>query len=466
MPDSPLTVPAEKTLGGGLRQRHMTMLALGGVIGAGLFVGSGTGISVAGPGVLLSYLAAGVLALLVMRMIGEMAAAYPSSGAFSTHAERALGRWAGFTLGWLYWVDLVVVIAVEGAGAASVTHGWVPAIPQWAWVLLFMVLFTTVNLGAVKSFGEFEFWFATVKVAAIVGFLVLGGLAIFGVLPNNAPVGLANLTGHGGLLPNGWSGVASGLLVVVFSFGGLEVISIAAAESSDPALALGRAVRSAIWRILLFYLGSVLVIVMLLPWDTVRPNVSPFTVMLDRIGVSAAGQVMNVVLLAALLSALNANLYGASRMIYSLAERREAPRALTRLSSSGVPRLAVLASVLFGFVSVILNFYAPQAVFSYLLNSVGAVLLVVWGMVAASQLRLRRRLERTAPELLVVRMWAFPYLSWLALAGVVGVFVLMLTDAESREQLLACGILAAVVLLCAGARELRLRSRHRREVGG
>ncbi|HWU10360.1 MAG TPA: amino acid permease [Streptomyces sp.] len=443
----------------GLKQRHLTMLGLGGVIGAGLFVGSGAGIAVAGPAVVVSYLIAGALVMLVMRMLGEMSAAMPASGSFSVHAERALGRWAGFGVGWLYWFMLVVVLAVEATAAAQIAHGWVPAVGQWLWVLLFMVVFTVANLTAVKNFGEFEFWFAALKVAAIVAFLVLGLLALLGVLPDTGPVGQANLTGQGGFLPNGWDGVVSGVLTVVFAFGGLEVVTIAAAETDDPARAVGRAVRSAVVRILFFYVGSMLVIVTVLPWTAQQAGLSPYVKVLDSIGVPSAGQIMNIVVFVALLSALNANLYGSSRMIFSLAERGEAPRGLLKVSGGrggggGVPRRAVLASVAFGFVSVLLNLKWPDTVFLYMLNSVGAVLLFVWGLIAASQLRLRRRLEREAPGALALRMWCFPYLTWVTLAGLLAVLVLMLTDDAARPQVLWSAGATGLVLLVAGVREL------------
>ncbi|WP_353942566.1 amino acid permease [Streptomyces sp. HUAS MG91] len=449
-------VPPEP-LAGGLKQRHLTMLGLGGVIGAGLFVGSGAGIQVAGPGIVLSYLIAGAIAMCVMRMLGEMSAAMPASGSFSVHAERALGRWAGFSAGWLYWFLLVVVLAVEATGAAQIANGWVPGVPQWAWVLLFMVVFTAANLAAVKNFGEFEFWFATLKVVAIVAFLVLGTLAIFGLLPDTDPVGLTHLTGDGGFLPNGWQGVVSGVLAVVFAFGGLEVVTIAAAESDDPVRSVARAVRSAVFRILFFYVGSMLVIVTVLPWTQQKAGISPYVTVLDSIGIPSAGQIMNIVVFVALLSALNANLYGSSRMIFSLAERSEAPRALLKVGGGGVPRRAVLASVAFGFVSVLLNLEWPDTVFLYMLNSVGAVLLFVWALIALSQLRLRRRIEREAPERLVLRMWAFPWLTWAALAAMAAVFVLMLTDDTARPQLLWSTGATLVVLAVAGVRELRAR---------
>ncbi|KAB7850054.1 amino acid permease [Streptomyces mobaraensis] len=448
-------------LSAGLKQRHLTMLGLGGVIGAGLFVGSGAGISVAGPGIIISYLLAGALAMLVMRMLGELSSAMPASGSFSVHAERALGRWAGFTVGWLYWFLLVIVLAVEATAAAQIAHGWVPGMPQWAWVLVFMVVFTTANLTAVKNFGEFEFWFAALKIGAILLFLALSLLAIFGLLPDTDPVGLTNLTGQGGFLPNGWSGVISGVLAVAFAFGGLEVVTIAAAESEDPERAVGRAVRSAVWRILFFYVGSMLVIVTLLPWSSLKPGQSPYVAVLDRIGVPASGQIMQIVIFVALLSALNANLYGSSRMVFSLAERGEAPRSLLTVSRGGVPRRAVFASVAFGFASVVLNLEWPDSIFRYLLNSVGAVLLFVWGLIAASQLRLRRRIEREMPERLTLRMWCFPYLTWAALAGMAAVLVLMLTDEAARPQLLWSAAATGAVLAVAGIREFRIRRRDR-----
>ncbi|MFE9010534.1 amino acid permease [Streptomyces cyaneofuscatus] len=459
-PSGPPTAPAEP-LEHGLKQRHLTMLGLGGVIGAGLFVGSGAGIAVAGPAIVVSYLIAGALAMLVMRMLGEMSAAMPASGSFSVHAERALGRWAGFSVGWLYWFLLVVVLAVEATAAAQIAHGWVPAVEPWAWVLLFMVVFTAANLAAVKNFGEFEFWFASLKVGAIVVFLGLGVLAVFGWLPDTGPVGMTNLTGQGGFLPNGWGGVVSGVLTVVFAFGGLEVVTIAAAETDDPARAVGRAVRSAVVRILFFYVGSMLVIVTVLPWTAQQAGLSPYVKVLDSIGVPSAGQIMNIVVFVALLSALNANLYGSSRMVFSLAERGEAPRGLLKVSggspgkAGGVPRRAVLASVAFGFVSVLLNLLWPDTVFLYMLNSVGAALLFVWALIAASQLRLRARLEREAPGALALRMWWFPYLTWLTLAGLLGVLVLMLMDADARPQVLWSAGATALVLLVAVGRQWR-----------
>jgi aromatic amino acid permease len=394
--------------------------------------------------------------MLIMRMLAEMTVAYPANGAFSVHAEMGLGRWAGFTVGWLYWLMLVVVLAIEATAAASIMHGWLPDISPWVWVLTFTTFFTLTNLVSVGAFGEFEFWFSAIKVAAILGFLVLGVLAIVGVLPGTHAVGLTNLTGHGGFLPKGWNGVLAGLLAVVFSFGGLELVTIAAAESGDPARAVGRAVTSSAWRILLFYVGSMAVVVTLLPWDSASVGKSPYVAVLDRIGVAAAGQVMNVVVLIALLSALNANLYGASRMLHSLALRGEAPRALLALRTKGVPYLAIAASAAFGFASVVLSVVWPDTLFLYLASSLGGVVLVVWAMVACTQLRLRRRLEHE--DRLELRMWGYPYLTLVALIAIVGFAVLLLLSG-AELSLLCSLVLVAIVVAVALVREVYLRRR-------
>ncbi|WP_374490501.1 amino acid permease [Streptomyces sp. ICN903] len=410
------------------------MIALGGVIGAGLFVGSGAGIAAAGPSIVLAYAASGLLVMLVMRMLGEMSAAHPASGSFSVHAERAIGPWAGFTAGWIFWVLLCVAVAVEALGAATIMTGWLPGTPQWLWVAVFMAAFTGSNLLAVRNFGEYEFWFAALKVAAIVLFILLGLVAVLGLLPSTPSPGLDNLTGQGGFLPNGAEGLVVGLLASVFAYGGLETVTIAAAESKDPVRGVARAVRTAMWRIAVFYVGSIAVIVTLIPWDDDSVLSGPYAAVLDHIGVPAAAEVMNVVVLVALLSAMNANIYGASRMAYSLVARGEGPAFLGRVGG-GVPRRTVVASAAFGFFAVLLSFWWPDTVFAWLLNMVGAAVLVVWGFIAVSQLITRRRLERQAPERLVVRMWLFPALTWLSLAGVAAVLLLMLREGDTRTQL-------------------------------
>ncbi|WP_407553157.1 amino acid permease [Streptomyces sp. Pv4-95] len=445
------------SLSNGLKQRHLSMIALGGVIGAGLFVGSREGIAAAGPSIVLAYAISGALVMLVMRMLGEMAAASPASGSFSVHAERSIGSWAGFTVGWMFTALLCVAVAAEALGAADIMTAWFPGTEPWMWVLLFMVIFTGTNLAAVSNFGEFEFWFAALKVAAIGIFLVLGLLAIFGVLPGTDAPGTAHLTGDGGFLPKGVDGLMVGLLASVFAYGGLETVTIAAAESKDPVRGVAGAVRTAMWRIALFYVGSMAIIVTVIPWNNASiAEHGPYVAVLNYLHIPAAGQIMNVVILVALLSAMNANIYGSSRMAYSLTFRGQGPKFLNKVSG-GVPRRAVLLCSAFGFLAVLFSFWWPTTVFQWLLNMVGAAVLVVWGFIAVAQLRMRRRLERESPEKLVVKMWAFPVLTWVALAGIAAVLLLMLRDDNQRIQLLFTAGFGVALAVVGVARQRALR---------
>ncbi|NBE53425.1 amino acid permease [Streptomyces sp. YC537] len=438
---------AASPLTNSLKQRHLSMIALGGVIGAGLFVGSGAAIAAAGPSIIIAYAISGALVMLVMRMLGEMAAANPASGSFSVHAEKAIGPWAGFTAGWSFWFLLCVAVGLEGIGAAKIAHGWVPSVPEWAFVALFMLLFCITNLISVRNFGEFEFWFAALKIGAIVLFLGIGIAAIAGVLPDHEPPGLSNLTGEGGFFPNGSEGLIVGLLASVFAYGGLETVTIAAAESEHPVKGVAKAVRTAMWRIAIFYVGSMAVIATLVPWNNPalpNPDKGSYVVTLEALGLPAAGQIMNVVVFIALLSAMNANIYGASRMAGSLVARNQGPKLLGKISG-GVPRVAVMVSSVFGFVCVLLSYWYPETLFAWLLNIIGAIILVVWFFIAAAQLRMRRILQREAPEKLVVKMWAYPYLTWVALAGMAAVFVLMAREEGTRIQLYYTGGLTLVL---------------------
>jgi aromatic amino acid permease len=445
--DGAVTLPAEP-LAHGLRARHLTMMGLGSAIGAGLFLGSGVGIATAGPAVLVSYAIAGALVVLVMRMLAEMAAAMPASGSFSVYAEAAMGRWAGFLLGWLYWFMLIMVLGVEVTGVAAIASGWWPQVPQWAVAAVVVALFGAINLVGVRQFGEAEFWFAMIKVAAIVGFLVVGVLIVLGVIPVSGSV-LGDWAANGGFAPAGWAGIAAGLLTVVFAFGGIEIVTIAAAEARDPQTAVTRATRTILWRILLFYVGSVAIMVALIPWTDGDRLASPFVTVLEMAGFGGAARLMEVVVVLALLSAFNANVYATSRMLFSLGERGDAPAVATRISRREVPWIAVLVSVFFGVVAVLLNWLLPGQILTILLNAVGSALLVVWGLVVVAQLRLRPRLEVDATargERLPLRSWGYPWLTWVTLAGLVALVGLMLSDDAARAQLAATAGLVVVIL--------------------
>ncbi|MGI9206437.1 MAG: amino acid permease [Rhodococcus sp. (in: high G+C Gram-positive bacteria)] len=416
------------------------MMGLGSAIGAGLFLGSGVGIQAAGPAVLVSYILAGIMVIFVMRMLGEMGAALPVSGSFSHYARIGIGRWAGFSMGWLYWFMLIMVLGVEITGASAIVQSWLPGVPQWTVALVFVSFVAVINLAQVANFGEFEFWFAALKVAVIIGFLIIGVLLVFGLLPGTEPVGTEHLLGDGdGFAPNGMAGIAAGLLAVAFAFGGIEIVTIAAAESKDPERSIAVAVRTVVWRITLFYLGAISIMVLVLPWTTASGETSPFIAVLDVAGLPYASGLMELVVVVALLSAFNANVYGTSRMAYSLARGGDGPAFLGKLTHRGVPRNAVLLSVFFGFVSVLLNWLLPDTLLEILLNAVGSALLAIWIFIVVAHLRLRRRFEEEGT--LRLRMWAFPYLSWFTLAMLIGFIALMLSDSNARVQLASTFVL-------------------------
>jgi gamma-aminobutyrate permease len=406
------------------------MIALGGVIGAGLFVGSGVVIKDTGPAAFLTYALCGLLIVLVMRMLGEMAAANPSTGSFADYAGQALGGWAGFSVGWLYWYFWVIVVGFEAVAGGKVLNYWFHA-PLWLLSLCLMVLMAATNLFSVSSFGEFEFWFAGVKVATIVIFLGVGTAFVLGLVPGH-PGGFTNLTSHGGFFPKGIAAVFSAIVVVIFSMVGAEIVTVAAAESREPALAIQRATRSVVVRIGIFFVGSVFLLVVILPWDSVELGASPYVAALKHMGLGYADQVMNAVVLTAVLSCLNSGLYTASRMLFVLAARNEAPMRLVKLSRRGVPHIAILCSSVVGFLCVIMARVAPGTVFLFLLNSSGAIILFVYWLIALSQIILRRR---TPAEKLRVKMWLFPVLSILTLVGITAVLVQMAFERSARSQL-------------------------------
>ncbi|TQT53056.1 amino acid permease, partial [Xanthomonas perforans] len=317
--------PAAPALRHALKPRQLMMMGLGTAIGAGLFLGSGVGIHAAGPAVLISYLIAGALVIIVMNALGEMAAAKPASGAFSVYAADAMGPTAGATVGWLWWFQVVVVIAAEAVGAAGLLATVWPALPVPLLALLFMATFTAINLLGVRNFGEFEFWFAILKVLAIVVFLLIGVALLAGWLPGVASPGLSNFTQNGGFAPKGLAGIGSALLVVVFAFGGTEIVAVAAAETADPGRSLARTIRTVAWRILVFYIGSISVIVAVVPWTSAALS-SPFAAVLDGARISGAAQAVTLVGGGGLRAALTANLVGVPRMLFSLAPSGVTPR--------------------------------------------------------------------------------------------------------------------------------------------
>ena len=425
----------------GLKQRHLTMIAIGGVIGAGLFVGSGVVINATGPAAFLSYALAGVLIVMVMRMLGEMATADPQTGSFTHYARKALGGWAGFSAAWLYWYFWVIVVGLEAVAGAKILTFWFDA-PLWLLSLGLMVLMTATNLFSVSSFGEFEFWFAGIKVATIVAFLALGTAFALGLWPNKG-MDFSNLTAHGGFLPHGGSSIVTAIVVVIFSMVGAEIATIAAAESDDPKRAIAKATNSVVARILVFFVGSIFLLAVILPWNSTEIGASPYVAAFKAMGIPFADSIMNAVVLTAVLSCLNSGLYTASRMLFVLAGRREAPAVMTRVTSRGVPAAAILTSTVVGFLCVIAAAVSPDTIFSFLLNSSGAIILFVYLLIAISQVVLR---QRTTPDKLIVKMWFHPVLSIATIAGIVAVLAQMYLQEEVRPQLLLSLLVWVVTL--------------------
>ncbi|MFZ6045371.1 GABA permease [Pseudomonas sp. CR3202] len=430
----------------GFKPRHVTMLSIAGIIGAGLFVGSGHAIAAAGPATILAYIVSGLLVVLVMRMLGEMAVANPDTGSFSTYADQAIGPWAGFTIGWLYWWFWVLVIPIEALAAGNVLHNWFPQIDIWLYALISVVALAATNLFSVAKYGEFEFWFAMFKVVAIIGFIAAGFAALMGWLPDREVSGLSRLASEqGGFAPNGWSAVVGAFITVMFSFIGTESVTIAAAESSDPAKNIAKATRSVIWRISVFYLLSIFVIISIVPWnDPLLPVQGSYQRALELMNIPYAKFLVDVVVLIAVTSCMNSSIYIASRMLYSLGRRSEAPAFLKVTSSAGVPRAAVIASTVIGAAVAVLNFFAPAGVFDFLLASSGAIALLVYLVIAISQLRMRSLLRRNNVEI-TFRMWLFPWLTYLVIVFIVCALGVMLVTPEHRTEVTSTISLAIVI---------------------
>ena len=432
-----------------LAHRHVTMISIGGIIGAGLFVGSSVAIAGAGPAAVLSYLGSGVLIVLLMQMLGEMAVTCPSVRSFSEFTRAGLGAGAGFVAGWLYWYFWVVVIPVEAIAGAVILHAWL-ALPTWMLGLALMATMTGVNLMSARSYGEFEFWFASIKVAAIVAFIALAAAYMIA----GAPPGriAANLTHLGGFAPHGALAVLGGVATVFFAMTGAEITTVAAAESAEPARAIAGMTRSVTVRIVVFYVVSIFCIVAVVPWGRVEPGFSPFTLALSVTGHPWVASSMSVVILTAVLSCLNSAFYVCSRVLFVLAENGDAPRWLVKLNPRRVPARSVAVGSAAGVLGILANAVASKSVFTFLLNAAGALIVFVYILTAAAQIRLRLARRREGGAEPAIRIWGFPWLSYATVAGLIAVLAAMALTPGMASQLyvslltLAVAVLAYVLL--------------------
>ena len=420
-----------------LKGRHLTMISIGGIIGAGLFVSSSTSIIAGGPASFISYAITGLLILLVMRMLGEMTTALPHVRSFTEFARAGLGEGAGFIVGWLYWYFWVLVVPVEAIAGAKILQSWIPFSPLQIGIGLMSVM-TCVNLMSARSYAEFEFWFASIKVAAILVFIAIAASFAFGwTSPHGATFG--NLVDHGGFTPHGWIAVLAAVPTVFFAMTGAEITTIAAAESAQPGRAIAKMSTTVIWRILIFYVISLFLIVSVTPWNTVRSGESPFTLALNTMHVPWAGVIMSVIILTAVLSCLNSAFYVSSRVLFILAERGDAPQSLVKLNARRVPVGSVLIGAAAGFLGIIAATQAPQVVFDFLVSSSGAVIVFIYMTICVAQITLRKRRERSGEPKPAVNMWLFPYLSYAAITAMAAVLIAMaFTPGLQRDFYFSC----------------------------
>jgi GABA permease len=427
-----------------LRSRHVAMIAIGGIIGAGLFVGSSASIAMVGPAVILSYIAAGFMVLLVMRMLSEMAATRPEVQSFPEFARLSLGHWAGFMSGWLYWYSWVVALPIEAIAGATIIQKWYPYLQIWQIGAGLMALLTIVNLFSARSYGEFEFWFSSLKIAAIVVFILLGASYATGLTsPHGAT--FENLTAHGGFMPHGPLAVLTGITGVIFALCGAEISTIAAAESSSGPQTIARMTNILALRILFFYVISIGLIVSIVPWTSIVPGESPFAAALAAMHIPGVELVMDIVVLIAVLSCLNSGLYVTSRVLFVLSANGDAPKWLVKINDRRVPARAIVTGTLFGYGALAASVLSPQIVFSFLVNASGAIMLVIYLLIAASQIRLRSGLEKTAPERLRVRMWLHPWGSLATILGMAAVLGAMAVTPEHEAEFYASLIVVIIV---------------------
>ncbi|WP_053365024.1 amino acid permease [Bacillus sp. FJAT-27245] len=413
----------ENQLKRGLSNRHIQLIALGGTIGVGLFYGSAATIKLAGPAILLSYLIGGAVIFIIMRALGEMAVADPVSGSFSAYANKYLGPFAGYLTGWTYWFNWIIVGMAEITVVGVYINHWFPEVPQWVSALAALVVMTLVNLINVKAYGEFEFWFALIKVVAIVCMIIVGlAIILFGLGNGGVPAGFGNLWENKGFVPNGVWGIFLSLVMVMFSFGGIEMIGLTAGEAENPEKTIPSAINNVIWRVLIFYIGALGIIMTLYPWNEIGTTGSPFVLIFDKIGMPAAADIINFVVLTAALSAFNSGMYGTGRMLYSLADQGNGPSFFRKLSRSGVPARGVLFSAAILLIAVFLNYIVPEKVFYYITSIATVAAVTSWTIILVTHMRFRKARSGGSG---LFPMPLYPYTSYFGLVALAAVVVAM-----------------------------------------
>ncbi|WP_101912110.1 amino acid permease [Megasphaera vaginalis (ex Bordigoni et al. 2020)] len=423
----------------GLKPRHVEMIALGGTIGVGLFMGSASTIMMAGPSVLLCYALTGVVMFFIMRIMGEMLYQEPVTGSFATYAHKYISPYAGYLTAWVYWFMWVAIGLSEVTAVGIYVKYWFPLLPQWIAAFGGMVVVAVANMAAVKYYGEFEFWFALIKVVTIIVMLFVGAAVIlFGFGNNGVPVGISNLWTNGGFMPNGFGGMLAAMCVVAAAFQGVELVGITAGEAQDPKNTLKKATKNIVWRILIFYIGSIFIILSIYPWNQVSLIGSPFVMTFAKVGISLAAGIINFVVLTAALSGCNSGLYSSGRMLYTLAQNGQAPAIFKRLSASGVPRIGIGITIALLIVGVILNYMIPDSkLFIYLYSASVFPGMIAWFVLAYAQKNFRKYWGEEVMAKHDFKSPLYPYANWFCIAFLGLVTVGMWFNTDTRMSLIS-----------------------------
>ncbi|RID88246.1 amino acid permease [Peribacillus asahii] len=439
----------ESQLHRGLEQRHITLMSLGAAIGVGLFLGSADAIKLAGPSILIAYTLGGLVIYMIMRALGEMAIKNPVAGSFSRYARNYIGPLAGFITGWNYWFLWIVTCMAEITAVGIYMQYWFPGTPQWAWALGALVIMASVNFLAVKAYGELEFWFALIKIVTIIFMIVLGlGIILFGIGNGGVAIGFGNLFEHGGFFPNGFSGLLMSFQMVMFAYLGVEMLGITAGEVKDPKKALSRAIDTVFWRILIFYVLSLTVIMSIYPWDEISPKQSPFVMTFEQIGIKEAAGIINFVVLTAALSSCNSGIFSTARMLFNLAQQNEAPKSFERTTKSGIPGVAIIVSAVVLLIGVYLNYIVSEKVFSWVTSIATFGAIWTWATILISHLRYRKGMTKEEKKKLEYKMPWYPFSSYFALVFLAFVVVLMAFSKNTIIALIVGPIWIILLVAC------------------
>lgn len=410
----------------GLENRHIQLIALGGAIGVGLFYGSSATIQMAGPSTLVSYLIGGLVIFMIMRALGEMSVDEPISGSFSSYANKYVGMFAGYFSGWTYWFLWIIAGMAELTVTGVYVNYWFPDVPQWLTALVSLVLITMVNLINVKAFGEVEFWFALIKVVAIIGMILLGlGIIFFGIGNSGQSTGFDNLWAHGGFTPHGIKGMLMALVFVMFSFGGIELVGMTAGEAKNPQKSIPSAINSVVWRILIFYIGALAIMMIIYPWNEVGANGSPFVQIFEKVGIPGAAHIINFVIMTAALSAFNSSLFSAGRMLYNLSLQNNGPKFFGKVNKNGTPVRGILFSSSILLVAVFLNYVVPEKMFIYITSVATVAVITSWAIILITHLKFRQSKTEKEVEKLAFKSPLYPISNYIALTFLALVVVLM-----------------------------------------